>query len=182
MKYLNLSSSIHSEDINFVSPAHPSEALNRISGVHINNLSGEGHMTSIRQPISTKGVNLFLEDGVPTRPTGLFNHNALYEINIPQADRIEVIKGPGSALYGSDSIGGIINSITKSSPTNKEFEINPETGADGWNRLLATIGSPLSKTLGYRFDLNITDNEGFRDEAKDRRNASTLRFDGFTDT
>ena len=173
--------SIHSEDINFVSPAHPSEALNRISGVHINNLSGEGHMTSIRQPISTKGVYLFLEDGVPTRPTGLFNHNALYEINIPQAERIEVIKGPGSALYGSDSIGGIINSITKSSPTNKEFEINPETGADGWNRLLATIGSPLSKTLGYRFDLNITDNEGFRDEAKYKRNASTLRFDGFTD-
>ena len=87
-----------SEDIEFVAPTHPADVLNRTAGVHINNLGGEGHMTSIRQPITTGGVYLFLEDGIPTRPTGLFNHNALYEINLPQADRIEVIKGPGSAL------------------------------------------------------------------------------------
>ena len=170
---------INSEEIKFILPAHPSEVLNRISGVHINNLSGEGHMTSIRQPITTKGVYLFLEDGIPTRPTGLFNHNALYEINIPQAERIEIIKGPGSALYGSDSIGGIVNSITRSSPLQKEFEINPETGADGWNRLLTSIGAPINKQLGYRLDLNITDNKGFRQEAEYSRNASTLRLDGF---
>ena len=36
--------------IETISPSHPSELLNRSSGVYINNLGGEGHMTSIRQP------------------------------------------------------------------------------------------------------------------------------------
>ncbi len=168
-----------SEQIEFVSPAHPAEVLNRTAGVHINNLGGEGHMTAIRQPITTGGVYLFLEDGVPTRPTGLFNHNALYEINMPQADRIEVIKGPGSALYGSDSIGGVINSITKPSPENPEFEVNPEYGTYGWKRLLASGGAPVSANTGFRIDLNLTDNDGYRDASEYSRYSTTARFDGY---
>ncbi|MEZ5813513.1 MAG: TonB-dependent receptor [Alphaproteobacteria bacterium] len=167
------------EEIEFVSPAHPSEVLNRTAGVHINNLGGEGHMTAIRQPITTGGVYLYLEDGIPTRPTGLFNHNALYEINVPQADRIEIIKGPGSALYGSDSIGGIINSITKPSPAEAEFEVNPEYGSYGWKRLLATGGAPISESAGFRIDANITDNDGYRDESEYSRYSTTGRLDGF---
>lgn len=170
---------ISEDEIKFISPAHPAEVLNRSAGVHINNLGGEGHMTSIRQPISTGGVYLFLEDGVPTRPTGLFNHNALYEINVPGSERIEIIKGPGSALYGSDSIGGIINNITKPSPDKPEFELNPETGSYGWKRLLASGGAPISDDLGFRIDLNLTDNEGYRDESDYSRYAGTARFDGF---
>ncbi len=125
-------------EIEAISPSHPAEVLNRTAGVHINNLSGEGHMTSIRQPITTSGVYLFLEDGIPTRPTGFFNHNGLYEINIPQAERLEVIKGPGSSLYGSDAIGGVINSITKPSASKQEIEVNPEYGSYGWKRLLVS--------------------------------------------
>ncbi len=168
---------IGSDEIDFVAPAHPAEILNRSAGVYVNNIGGEGHMTSIRQPISTNGVYLFLEDGLPTRPTGLFNHNALYEINIPQSDRIEITKGPGSALYGSDSIGGIINSITKASPKTKELEINPEFGSYGWKRLLASQGAPINQDLGYRVDFNLTDNDGYRDESDYSRVSSTIRFD-----
>ena len=168
-----------SEDIEFVSPGHPAEILNRTPGVHINNLGGEGHMTSIRQPISTGGVYLFLEDGIPTRPTGLFNHNALYEINVPQADRIEVIKGPGSALYGSDSIGGIINAMTKPSPDTQELDVNSEYGSYGWKRLLVSGGSPINDNTGFRINLNVTDNDGYRDESEYSRYATTSRLDGF---
>jgi outer membrane receptor protein involved in Fe transport len=167
------------EEIELVSPAHPSEVLNRTAGVHINNLGGEGHMTAIRQPITTGGVYLYLEDGVPTRPTGLFNHNALYEINVPQAGSIEVIKGPGSALYGSDSIGGIINSITKPSPEQTEVEVNPEFGSYGWERLLVTGGSPINDSAGFRIDLNVTENDGYRDESEYSRYSTTGRLDGF---
>src|SRR5690606_10747841 len=79
-------------------PAHPSEVLGDIPGVWVNVTGGEGHMTAIRQPLTTDPVYLYLEDGVPTRSTGFFNHNALYEINLPQADRVEVVKGPATAL------------------------------------------------------------------------------------
>ena len=92
---------------------HPAEIVNRTPGVYVSNFGGEGHMTAIRQPITTKPVYAFLEDGVPIRSTGFFNHNALYEINIPQADRLEVIKGPGTAIYGSDAIGGVVNVFTR---------------------------------------------------------------------
>ena len=81
------------QEINEVRPAHPSELLNRIPGVHVNVTGGEGHMLSIRQPITTKPVYLYLENGIPTRSTGFFNHNALYETNIPQAQSVEVTKG-----------------------------------------------------------------------------------------
>ena len=84
------------EDITFISPVHPADAANRVAGVYVNNLGGEGHMTSIRQPITTGAVYLFLEDGIPTRPVGIFNHNALYEVNIPQAGSLEITKGPSS--------------------------------------------------------------------------------------
>lgn len=164
------------EALKQIAPSHPAEALNRIAGVHINNLGGEGHMTSIRQPISTSGVYLFLEDGLPTRPTGFFNHNGLYEINIPQSSRVEVTKGPGSALYGSDAIGGVINSITKKASAEKEASLNTEFGSDDWQRALLTVGGGKEE-IAVRFDVNSTQNEGFREEADYDRQSYTLRLD-----
>ena len=97
---------IDGDEIRGLHAAHPSEIMGVVPGVHVNVTGGEGHMTAIRQPITTAPVYLYLENGVPTRSTGFFNHNALYEINLPQAGTIEVSKGPGSALQGSDAIGG----------------------------------------------------------------------------
>lgn len=168
---------VDEEALKAISPSHPAEVLNRIPGVHINNLGGEGHMSSIRQPITTAGVYLFLEDGVPTRPSGFFNHNGLYEINVPQSSRIEVIKGTGSALYGSDAIGGIINSMTKPSPDSRELEASLEVGSHGWKRGLFSAGDSIDANSGFRFDLNITDNEGYREESDYSRASTTLRYD-----
>ena len=170
---------ISQREIAITAPAHPSEILNRSAGVHINHLGGEGHMTAIRQPITTKGVYLFLEDGLPTRPTGFFNHNALYEVNVPQAENIEVTKGPGSALYGSEAIGGIVNVFTRPAPHQAEAMLNPEVGAHGWSRLLVSGGAPINEDLGYRIDVNLTDAKGYRDDSAYSRYATTARFDGF---
>ncbi len=165
------------EDIRKVSPGHPADLLNRVAGVHVNDLGGEGHMTAIRQPISTSGVYLFLEDGLPTRPTGFFNHNGLYEIDIPQSGRVEVTKGPGSALYGSDAIGGIFNILTKAPPLSRETELSLESGSDGWNRGLIAVGSPVSEQSAARWDLNWTQSEGFRHNSDYARLSSNFRLD-----
>lgn len=168
---------ISEEQLEFVSPAHPADALNRVAGVHVNNLGGEGHMTSIRQPISTAGVYLFLEDGIPTRPTGFFNHNGLYEINVPQSAQLEVTKGPGSALYGSDAIGGVINAVTKAAPDSPEVTLNGELGANGWQRALISGGNQIGSDSAFRVDLNSTASEGFRDEARYTRTSLSGRLD-----
>ncbi|MBI3755218.1 MAG: TonB-dependent receptor [Deltaproteobacteria bacterium] len=143
------------KEIKAVKSTHPSEIMNRIPGVWINSTGGEGHITSIRQPLTTNPVYLYLEDGIPIRSTGFFNHNALYEVNMPGAERIEVIKGTGTALYGSDAIGGTINIMTKAPSLKPEIEANPEIGQYGWYRLLAT-GSNTWGDDGLRLDLNST--------------------------
>ncbi|RZA04158.1 MAG: TonB-dependent receptor [Sphingobacteriaceae bacterium] len=92
------------------------QLLNKVPGVYMVNLGNEQHTMAIRQPITYNALYLYMEDGVPIRPTGIFNHNALYEINMSGVKDIEVIKGPASSLYGSNSIGGAINFITQGPP------------------------------------------------------------------
>ena len=164
------------QDILNVSPSHPSEILNRTPGVYINNLGGEGHMTAIRQPISTSAVYLFLEDGIPTRPTGFFNHNGLYEVNIPQSERLEVTKGPSSALYGSDAIGGVINSISANVPDKKQSKLDTELGENGWQRFLFSAGAPVNAYSGAAISANYTENDGFRDNGDYSRGSLNGRF------
>jgi len=88
------------------------QVLNKISGVNMVSLGNEQHQMSIRQPMTTKSLFLYLEDGIPVRTTGLFNHNALLEMNMSSVKSIEVIKGPSSSLYGSEAIGGVVNFIS----------------------------------------------------------------------
>jgi len=68
------------------------EVLNKVSGVYMVDLGNEQHTMAIRQPINYKGLFLYLEDGLPIRPTGVFNHNALLEMNMAALRRIEVIR------------------------------------------------------------------------------------------
>ncbi|MCK9469157.1 MAG: TonB-dependent receptor [Porticoccaceae bacterium] len=160
-----------------VAPSHPSELLNRLAGVHVNHVGGEGHMTAIRQPLTTGGVYLFLEDGIPTRPTGFFNHNGLYEIDMSQAARVEVTRGPGSALYGSDAIGGLINSLTREPGDSRELEATLEANEhEGYRALLAASG-PLGEADRIGVQVNFTDQSDFRDHGDYRRLSVTARWD-----
>jgi len=173
--------SVSTEEIDETHPGHPSEIMNRIPGVHVNVTGGEGHMTSIRQPITTKPVYLYLEDGIPVRSTGFFNHNALYEINVPQAGGIEVLKGPGTALYGSDAIGAVINVLTRPAPLDPEADINLETGEHGWRRALLSAGNTWDSD-GLRADINLTQTDGWRDDTDYERYTGTLRWDRYLDS
>lgn len=163
-------------DIERTAAGHPSGLLNRLAGVHISQLSAEGHSASIRQPITTKPMYLYLEDGIPTRPTGFFNHNALYEVNLPQSGGVEVLKGPGTAIYGSDAIGGVINVLTKAPPLKNTANTSLEVGSFGWKRALLSGGLRFNNG-GARFDLNVTDADSWRDEAPYRRYSATTRVD-----
>ncbi len=157
-------------------PGHPSQALGQVPGVRVNVTGGEGHMTAIRQPITTSPVYLYLEDGIPTRSTGFFNHNALYEINLPAAGGIEVNKGPGTALYGSDAIGGVVNVLTRTPPTKQEITASAEAGDHGWWRVLLGGGNAYERDA-WRGDLNLTHSDGWRASTAYDRQGGTLRWD-----
>ncbi len=166
---------IDADEIGRVNPAHPSRIANRIPGVWINATEGEGHMTAIRQPLSLLPQFLFLENGIPTRSTGFFNHNALFEVNIPQASSIEVIKGPGTALYGSDAIGGVINVETGRIPIESGASLTAEAGSFGFLRGLVSA-SNVGARDAFRADINWTNSDGWRRGTEYRRNSATLAW------
>ncbi len=135
--------------------------LNKVSGVFMPSIGNEQHMMSIRQPVSLKGLYLYLEDGLPIRTSGLFSNNALIEINTAAIQQVEVIKGPASALYGAEAIGGVVNFIHAPRPTKDAFSIsnhinnngllksdvawNKAGSRSGWNIHLSQIGQKNGK-------------------------------------
>ncbi len=127
-------SSISAKMIQETKPVTIDQVLNKVSGVYMVNLGNEQHSMSIRQPMSTKSLFLYLEDGIPIRTTGLFNHNALLEINMAMVKSIEVIKGPSSSLYGSEAIGGIVNFIGVKASDNPMARVSVQGNNIGYKR------------------------------------------------
>ena len=167
--------------IQLTKPAHPLEILGQVPGVSISVTNGEGHQTAIRQGFTTSPVYLFLEDGIPTRATGNFNHNALYEVNIPSAGSIEVIRGPGSALHGSDAIGGIVNVLTKTPRANKGQDVSVELGGHGYRRLLGGFDTGSHGAGALRADVNLTHTDGWRTKTGYDRQSLNMRWDAGPD-
>ncbi len=127
------------------------EIINRIPGVFWNDLGNEQHSMGIRQPISTNAAYQYLEDGIPIRPLGVFNHNALSETNMNGSGGVEVVKGAASSLYGSNAVGGAVNFLTqRPSRTPTGYLGIRHDSTDGFTR----IDSGASNTwgdLGLRF-------------------------------
>jgi iron complex outermembrane recepter protein len=84
-------------------------------------------------------------------------------------DRIEVLRGPASVLYGQGSPGGIVNLVTKR-PL-KTFGISAEASADSIGARSAEFdwNQPLSSTLGLRLIGSLEDSDSFRDFARTKR-------------
>ena len=128
------------------------QLLNQVPGVFISTSragSNEQHFTATRSPISTRALFLYLEDGLQIRPTSVFNHNALLELNDISYSRIEVLKGPASSIYGSESIGGSFNFITKNPSEDLSGSIGFQTNDLGLTRYELEVSDQTSKKFGF---------------------------------
>ena len=134
-KEIGTSHVLNEERIKKTNPVHPSNILNQIPSVWISRGSGQEHLTSIRSPVLTGpgacGSFLILEDGIPTRPSGFCNVNGLFETNFENAEKLEVIKGPSSARYGSNAMHGLINIINFTNSAEKR-ELLANYGPDDY--------------------------------------------------
>src|SRR5262245_8484599 len=94
---------VYADSLALVGATHSSEVLNRVPGALIQRGSGQESLTAVRSPVLTGagscGSFVFLENGVPIRPVGFCNVNEMLEINTEQAEAIEILRGPGGALY-----------------------------------------------------------------------------------
>ncbi len=121
------------------------EVINKTPGVLMVDLGNEQHAMSIRQPMNFSAYSLYLEDGVPIRPLGVFNHNALLEVNQFAISSIEIVKGPVSSIYGAEAIGGAINFITQRPTAVPTARIGIQFDQFGYRRLQFGAGARTGK-------------------------------------
>lgn len=127
-------------------PVTLDQVLDKISGVNMIDLGNEQHTMAIRQPIGYSSNFLYLQDGIPIRTVGDFNHNALIEINQAAVNNIEVIKGPSSSIYGSDAVGGVVNFITKEPSVVPDARLSLEGSNQGYRRTDFTASNTFNNT------------------------------------
>ena len=156
-------SSISPLVLNDTKPVKLDQVLNKVSGVYMVDLGAEQHMMAIRQPISTKGLFLYLEDGVPIRVAGIFNHNALLEMNMAATSRIEVIRGPASSMYGSEAIGGAINFITHQPTATPNVRFGIQGNNIGYQRMDLSLSNTHNKVGAYVSGYYARSRDGYRD-------------------
>jgi len=159
---------IGSDDIGLLGATHHAELINRVPGALIQRGSGQESLTSLRSPVLTGagscGAFLFLEDSMPLRPVGFCNVNELFEVNGEQAAATEVIRGTGSALYGSNAVHGIINVLNPAPADLPALGLALEGGSDEYARVkLAASGATPLGAAGVA--LHATRDGGWRDDA-----------------
>lgn len=154
-------------EIDATSHTHIHELLARVAGVWILRGSGQESLPSIRSPVLTGagscGAFMTLEDGVPTRPAGFCNVNQLFELPTELATSVEVVRGPGSALYGSNALHGTINVVLPEPHASVAREAAVELGANDFVRLsgISRFGESTPTVIGGV----IADDGGFRDDS-----------------
>jgi len=155
----------------------PYQLLNKVAGVYMVNLGNEQHMMAIRQPISTNAVYLYLEDGLPIRPIGIFNHNALYEINQAGVRSVEVVKGPASSLYGSNAIGGAVNFLTQRPTPLPTAGLSVQSDNFGYRRVDASASGTVGKLGLYAGGYAARHRNSWQDYTDFEKESWTLRAD-----
>ncbi len=165
---------MESDDIQSRNPESLTDALQYIPGVTV-----QDNQVNIRGSSGyTYGVGsrvLIMLDGTPMlsadEGSASFNTLPMYDV-----DRIEVVKGPGSALYGTSALGGIINVITKQPDKDFHGSLNVFSGmysepsyaqwqVPSLGRQFGTIDGELTGTVGsvgLLGSLDYTDNGGYR--------------------
>jgi iron complex outermembrane receptor protein len=163
-------------EIDSVKYRNPDEILRRIPGIYSHNFGGESELSSIRIPTHfTNPYTLLLIDGIPTSSYGSGSSGNFRELNSDNIARIEVVKGPASALYGSNAIGGVINIITKNPTPQPQAKIWTEVGTDQqWRSGLS--GSVSSDSLGFNIDLSHNNSDNWRQHAQVDKKAANAKL------
>ena len=114
------------------------DALRTVPGATVQQLGGPGSFTSIKLRGLREEDTSILIDGVRFRDAASPQGDAtafVGELYIANLDRIEVLRGSGSSLYGSHAIGGAVNLITASGSGRPSADISAEAGGLGFSRV-----------------------------------------------
>ncbi|MBB1476820.1 TonB-dependent siderophore receptor [Shewanella sp. SG41-3] len=149
-------------------------ALQQVPGIKIKDETGTGILPNISVrglDSSRSGYAQVLLDGIPMTlaPYG-HTGQSLFPATLFMIDRIDVARGGASIQYGPNNVGGVINLISKSIPTDWETSVNERMTFFGDSRNLfdtnISTGGAVNDDFSMRFDGNITKGESFREHSE----------------
>ncbi len=123
-------------DIESIQPASTLELLSNVAGVDISQQGGRGQSSSVFIRGTNSNHTLVLVDGIRISSATLGSSD-LQSIAPAQIERIEIVKGPRAAIWGSDAIGGVIQIFTRKA-AGLSAEVN--IGSESYKQASATIG------------------------------------------
>lgn len=157
--------SLDENALDTVRHVHVNESLVRVPGVWISRNNGQESLTAIRSPVlsgaGSCGAFQMALDGIPLRASGFCNVNQIFEANTEQAGTIEVIRGPGSILYGANAIHGAINILSDPITDSLSGDAAVEAGPHGYARFMGTVSNTLGNN-GYRVSFNGATDDGYK--------------------
>ena len=155
------------------------EALAVVPGLDVVQNGGAGKTADVFIRGANSEHTLVMMDGVevndPMSPGRTFDFAHLSLDNI---ERIEIVRGPQSTLFGSDAMGGVINMITKKGKEKSRVFISAETGSYNTFREAAGIGGGTD-TVNYSLEISRFDSKGFSESGEKYGNTEK---DGYGNT
>ena len=136
---------LNAEQIVPLQPNRVTTILQQVPGLHTDEMSGRSGTSSVYLRGADPNFTLIMLDGVPLNDSTNQRGGSvdLSTIPIDRIDRVEIVRGPLSAFYGSEAMAGAINFITKSASTGSSFRLLGEGGRFDYVKGLVQTGGSL---------------------------------------
>jgi outer membrane cobalamin receptor len=135
------------------------DLLRDLPNVYVQQSGGRGSVVSLFTRGAKPNFTLVLLDGVkandPTNTRGGSYDFSTLDLN--DIERIEFVRGPASAIYGSDAVGGVINIISRHGSDQLEAALSADGGSFGYARVAGHVSGPIGAATA-NLGLSYTDN------------------------
>jgi Fe(3+) dicitrate transport protein len=149
-------------------PLNSTEVLRKVSGLNVRDEEGFG----LRPNIGIRGLNptrstkvLLLEDGIPLTYAPYGDNASYYHPPIDRFESVEVLKGSGQILYGPQTVGGVINYITRTPPAQRGGSLTLTGGNRHYFNGHLNYGDTIGKT-GLLFQFTRKQGKGSRENVR----------------
>lgn len=169
---------IESEELRQAGQSTVGDILSRQPGIEFSTSGSNGATGSVLMRGTSSGHTLVLIDGMRVGSASLGQMSSWSRIPASQIDRIEILRGPASSLYGSDAIGGVIQIFTRRG--DGPMRVHAEVGSGTYDTYAGNLGiSGGVAGFHYALDVSAYTTDGFSNIRNPRNSSYNPDRDGY---
>ena len=142
---------INLEEIEARNDTSVADLLRNMAGIHVTQPSGQGGVARIFVRGADLEMTMVLLDGIRVNDLNDSRGSAFdfSTVNLNDVERIEIVRGPQSAIYGSDALAGVISIISKGPAEKLGGSVYAEAGMDDYYRGALDVAGPIGNAGGF---------------------------------